>query len=158
MTGSQLMLHRGAQEITREALAAIEAPPPQKRWYPVAHFAVLQAVENTLRAAGFGIQTSRYGVSRDNHQFFGTLDLTTPVSTGVALSVGVRNSTNRTFPLGFCAGHRVTTMALDKSGYMLEHPRIPYAERYGVRTISRKDRREPESSETTRLTLFGAMI
>jgi hypothetical protein len=103
----ELVLHRGAREIDRAALAEIAAPIPSRRWYPVAHHAVLTAVEQTLTAAGFGIQTSRFGVSQDNHRFFGTLDLTTPVSTGVALSVGVRNSTDQTFPLGFCAGHRV---------------------------------------------------
>jgi len=39
-------------------------------------------------------------VSQDRHKFFGTLDLSTPVSDGVALAVGVRNSTDQTFPLG----------------------------------------------------------
>jgi hypothetical protein len=35
------------------------------------------------------------------------LDLGTPIATGVALAVGIRNSTDKTFPLGFCAGNRV---------------------------------------------------
>ena len=40
-------------------------------------------------------------------QFFATLDLAASIGTGVALSVGIRNSIDKTLPLGFCAGNRV---------------------------------------------------
>ena len=46
-------------------------------------------------------------MSADNARFFGTLDLATPVATGVSLAVGIRNSVDKSFPLGFCAGNRV---------------------------------------------------
>jgi hypothetical protein len=48
--------------------------------------------------------------SRDGKRFFGTLDLTTGLTAdrSVALAVGIRNSTDKSFPLGFCAGSRVT--------------------------------------------------
>jgi hypothetical protein len=68
---------------------------------------VLTAVESTLSSAGFEIETARYGVSQDLHRFFGTLDLTTAIDPNVGLAVGIRNSTDQTFPLAFCAGHRV---------------------------------------------------
>ena len=38
---------------------------------------------------------------------FATMDLTTPLADGVTLAVGVRNSIDKSLPLGFCAGSRV---------------------------------------------------
>ena len=38
---------------------------------------------------------------------FSTMDLSTPLADGVTLAVGVRNSSDKSFPLGFCAGSRV---------------------------------------------------
>jgi hypothetical protein len=158
MSQSQLCLHRGARPIERAILATIEAPPPQRRWFPVSHFAVLQAVENTLTAAGFGIQTSRYGISEDRHRFFGTLDLTTPVSTGVALVAGVRNSTDRTFPLGFCAGHRV--FVCDNLSFAAEllvkrkhtrHGSSRFGEAIGLAVSGLTEFREAESARIRRM-------
>ena len=40
-------------------------------------------------------------------RFFGTLDLATPISDGVSLAIGIRNSTDKSFPIGFCCGQRV---------------------------------------------------
>lgn len=107
MATSALVLHKGAVPVDEHALKKVLAPPPSGRWFPVSHSRVLDTVKSTLTDAGFEIQKLALGLSRDGHRFFGTLDLTTPVHTGVALAVGVRNSTDQTFPLGFCAGNRV---------------------------------------------------
>jgi hypothetical protein len=88
-------------------LAGIEPPAPTKTWFPVAHRAVLDSVESTLEGAGFQIRQSRLSLSHGDARFFGTLDLTTPIHEGVALAVGIRNSTDQSFPIGFCCGHRV---------------------------------------------------
>jgi len=50
---------------------------------------------------------SRLSVSHVGARFFGTLDLTTSVSEGVTLAVGIRNSNDQSFPIGFCCGQRV---------------------------------------------------
>lgn len=104
---SQLILHRGAQAVDREHLLSIKAPAPSGRWFPIAHGTVLRGVENVMEACGFEIENARYGCTPDGHRFFGTMTLKVPVVNGVQLAVGLRNSTNQTFPLGFCAGHRV---------------------------------------------------
>src|SRR5204862_226914 len=46
-------------------------------------------------------------VSRSQHQFFGTIDLDTAIVPGVSLAVGIRNSTDKSLPIAFCAGNRV---------------------------------------------------
>lgn len=104
-----LMLHAGGRLCEYDELAALPTPPPQGRWHPVSHARVLNAVTDTLVAAGYAVADRRLAVARGGHRFFATLVLRTPLaaSGGVALAVGVRNSTDKSFPLGFCAGHRV---------------------------------------------------
>lgn len=104
---SALVLHRGAKLVTENELLEFTAPPPQGRWYPVSHSRVLDTVRSTLTEAGYEIKNARLGVTPDGQRFFGTLDLGTPIQSGITLAVGIRNSTDKSFPLGFCAGNRV---------------------------------------------------
>lgn len=104
---SQLILHRGSRVVERAELDRVEAPPATDTWFPLRHSQVLSTVEQTLGDAGFAITRSQYGLSQDDSRFFGTLDLATAITEGVTLTVGVRNSTDKTFPIGMCAGSRV---------------------------------------------------
>jgi hypothetical protein len=103
------MLHKGGRLCSPDELKAVPTPPPEGRWHPVAHAAVLDTVATTLAGAGYAVKSQRLALARDGKRFFGTLDLTTPLTPEgtVALAVGVRNSTDKSFPLGFCAGSRV---------------------------------------------------
>ncbi len=107
MAQSSLVLHKGAVDVSREQLATFEAPPPEGRWFPLKHSTVVDSIGATLLAAGYQITREKFGVSRNGHRLFGTLDLATPLTSGVSLAVGIRNSTDKSFPLGFCAGNRV---------------------------------------------------
>lgn len=104
---SQLMLHAGGRLATAEELRACEAPRPEGRWHPVAHATVLDAVRETLVGAGYTVRAETYALARHDARFFGVLDLATRLAGGVSLSVGVRNSVDKSFPLGFAAGSRV---------------------------------------------------
>jgi len=104
---STLCLHRGARVVGREELDAVDAPAPTETWFPLRHSQVLDTVLATLSASAFQISNVQLSLSQDNARFFGTLDLTTAVASGTTLAVGVRNSVDKTFPLGFCAGCRV---------------------------------------------------
>lgn len=104
---SALVLHRGARQVTVDELHEVKAPAAVGRWFPLAHAAVLRRVKETLAEAGFEVRREALALSRLDARFFGVLDLGTPLSAGVSLSVGVRNSFDKSFPLGFCAGSRV---------------------------------------------------
>lgn len=97
--------------VTEDDLRLIPAPPPSGRWYPISHSAVLERVKTTLSEAGYFIAKSELSVSRNGQRFFGTLDLTTPLVEGISLVVGVRNSTDKSFPIGFVGGSRVFVCA-----------------------------------------------
>jgi len=97
----------GTMVIEPEELRLIPAPEPTKTWYPLRHSEVLDTVESILDQNGFRIAKRQVLVSQDQARMFATLDLTSHITPEVGLSVGVRNSSDKTFPLGFAAGNRV---------------------------------------------------
>lgn len=104
---SSLMLHAGGRPCSLDELRSVRTPPPEGRWHPVSHVRVLDTVKETLHGAGYQVRQEQYALARSDARFFGVLDLSTPLAEGVALSVGVRNSVDKSFPLGFAAGSRV---------------------------------------------------
>ena len=102
-----LNLHSGGHLVAYDELKAIPTPKAVGRWHPVGHAAVLDTVTSTLTGAGYTIKSQALAIARDGKRFFGTLDLSTPLSDGVTLAVGIRNSIDKSFPLGFAAGSRV---------------------------------------------------
>jgi hypothetical protein len=104
---STLIAHCGSRIVPREVIERVPVPPATKTWFPVGHAQVLDGVESRVQAAGFAIQKAQYALSQRDGQFFGTLDLRSGLADGVTLSVGIRNSIDKTLPLGFCAGSRV---------------------------------------------------
>lgn len=104
---SKLMLHAGGQLATIDEVRAVKVPPAEGRWHPTGHAKVLDGVTETLAGAGYAIKNQQLALARDGKRFFGVLDLDSPLGDGVGLTVGVRNSIDRSFPLGFAAGSRV---------------------------------------------------
>jgi hypothetical protein len=103
---SALVLHRGAREVSQEELATVPVPPATTTWFPISHGQVLSTTLDTLTQAGFEVTRSCLALSRDDARFFATMDLRTPLTSGVSLAVGIRNSIDKSLPIGFCAGHR----------------------------------------------------
>src|SRR4051794_5608751 len=97
MTSSTLCLHAGARPVSYEELATIEAPEPTATWFPIPHAAVLDAVVDTLTAADYRVERLQLALGRNDARFFATLDLRTAIGDGVALSVGVRNSVDKSY-------------------------------------------------------------
>lgn len=107
MAGSALCLHHGAREVTPQELEGVPAPPPTRTWFPLRHADVLGEVHTRLQASGFRVTRQKLALSRGEARFFGTLDLDSSIVEGVRLAVGVRNSTDKSLPIGFCCGERV---------------------------------------------------
>jgi hypothetical protein len=107
MAESNLVLHCGARPATVDEVMAHRAPPPEGRWFPVSHGRVLTIVKESLRESGFNVTKEQFGLSHEARRFFGVLDLEAKLADGVTLAVGVRNSVDKSFPIGFAAGNRV---------------------------------------------------
>jgi hypothetical protein len=106
-SSTSLVMHKGARLVTREQLAAVDTPEPTNTWFPVPHVEVYEAARTTLQGAGFEIERAQLALSRNDARFFATLDLRSSVADGVSLAVGVRNSIDKSLPIGFCGGNRV---------------------------------------------------
>lgn len=107
MADTTLVLHSGGRFVEREELKQFILPPATRTWRPISHVAVLETALQTLAEAGYQVSRTRLGVSHEDRRFFGTLDLAAPLAPGVSLAVGLRNSVDKSFPMGFCAGSRV---------------------------------------------------
>lgn len=103
---TQHTMHRGAVSVTRDQLQSIAAPPSTETWFPLKHSTVLDRTCETLDSAGFGIDSMQLSVARADARFFGTLRLTNRITPEVSLAVGIRNSNDQSFPIGFCVGER----------------------------------------------------
>ena len=115
---SPLILHCGAREVSRSELEAIDSPTPTDTWFPMKHSMVVDAVEGTLDRAGFSIVKSRLAVSHEGFRFFGILDLNSQIGLTETLSIGIRNSNDKSFPIGFCCGAR--TFVCDNLAFSAE--------------------------------------
>jgi hypothetical protein len=102
-----LVLHCGARHVERAELAKVPTPEATPTWFPVSHFTTVDTVEKSLNDSGFVVRSARYGLSRNDARMFATLDLEAPLADGVTLAVGIRNSIDKSLPLGFIAGSRV---------------------------------------------------
>jgi len=101
-----LIAHKNTAIVPREAVLAAPAPEFTPTWHPHSHGAVLNAVE--LSIAGHGMETVKqtFSMDKEGYNMFGVLELDKPYN-GANLTVGVRNSVNKAFSVGVCAGSRV---------------------------------------------------
>jgi hypothetical protein len=94
--------------VSYEELLMIEAPKPTKTWFPIKHSTVFDTVTEILTQRNYEIKKTQLAVSRNGQRMFGCLDLSRELVDGeVGLSVGIRNSVDKSLPLGFVAGSRV---------------------------------------------------
>jgi hypothetical protein len=102
-----LMLHRGSRLVDTTELAAVPTPPATETWFPLPHVTVLDSALTMLGDAGFQVSKTQLALSSNNARFFAVLDLNNGIADGVSLSVGIRNSIDKSLPIGFAAGTRV---------------------------------------------------
>src|SRR5262245_42015754 len=98
---SALCLHAGGKQVTIDDVRAVTVPAATATWAPVAHDRVLSHVRDTLDAAGYQVTRQQLALNRHGQQFFAVLDLARPIGgDGASLAIGIRNSIDRTFPMG----------------------------------------------------------
>lgn len=97
--------------IVNEAVVrAVKAPTPTETWHPFAHSVLLDELEFVKELSGRTIQSHRYELSKDGRKFFGVWTFNYfPHPTRVTqISLGFRNSIDKSISVGLCAGTYVT--------------------------------------------------
>lgn len=106
MEPSLLLAHCGTRKLSREELKAVPTPEGTPTHRPVPHFAIVEALAETLSFRHIGVVRDEYAVSSDGMKMFGVLDLETSFD-GCRFSIGIRNANDKSMRLALTVGYRV---------------------------------------------------
>ena len=101
-----LISHCGTDLIGRQDLLLLPTPEATETHKPIPHAALVGALVETLGFRRMGVHEDQYAVSPDGMRMFGVLALDIE-DNGVRISIGIRNSHDKSFALGITIGYRV---------------------------------------------------
>jgi hypothetical protein len=101
-----LNLHSGGELVPYEMLRQMETPPATPTHVPIEHFRLVDLVRSTLSMFGHEITAEHHAIDHDGNRYFGLLELRSPY-TGYTDTCGLRNSHDKTFPIGISWGSKV---------------------------------------------------
>lgn len=101
-----LIAHCGTELVGRQDLLLLPTPEATETHKPIPHAALVGAVIETLGFRKLGVVQDQYAVSPDGMRMFGVLALDIEEN-GVRVSIGLRNSHDKSFALGITIGYRV---------------------------------------------------
>lgn len=112
---SSLLLHCGANRVTEAEIRAVETPEPTETWHPIPHDFLIDTVQEHLWAGGLEVQDAEYGLFHNSKsgafgdRMFAVMTLVgaNAVMADWQLTVGLRNSHDKSFSAGFAVGSRV---------------------------------------------------
>jgi hypothetical protein len=103
---STLVAHCGARKVTRDELMMSPTPEATKTHQPLAHYQIVEVLEEALSFRYLKVVKDEYAVSQDGMKMFGVMDLNYEFS-GCRFSIGLRNSNDKSMRLALTAGYRV---------------------------------------------------
>lgn len=113
-----LMLHVNANPIDYDGLRQLETPEPTATHVPVPHFRFVDMVAHSLAYYGHEVVVQHHGVTEDGMRYFGLLSLRSPY-TGYEDTIGLRNSHDKSLPIGIAFGSRV--FVCDNMAFIADH-------------------------------------
>jgi len=113
-----LMLHVNAKPVEYDGLRELETPPATQTHVPIAHYRVVDLVRSTVAMYGHEIVGEHHGITEDGSRYFGLLSLRSTYG-NYEDTVGLRNSHDKSFPIGIAFGSRV--FVCDNMAFMADH-------------------------------------
>ena len=101
-----LIIHAGAQAVSYDDLRALTTPEGTDTHIPVPHHEIVELTRYTLGFYGHEIAEEHHAVTPDGARYFGILSLRSPYG-DYSDTVGLRNSHDKSFPIGIAFGSRV---------------------------------------------------
>src|SRR5262249_49603032 len=96
----------GAQPVSYDDLRALQTPAGTDTHVPVAHHEIVELMRYTLGFYGHEIAEENHAITEDGSRYFGMMTLRSPYGNYGDL-VGLRNSHDKSFPIGIAFGSRV---------------------------------------------------
>lgn len=108
MNKCNLILHCGAAEVPRKALALVPTPAPTETWRPIPHEEYVRQVEWELPRYGLDIVAEAHALTHDSSRYFGLIQVQNGCnSPDYSWVLGLRNSHDKTLTAGLVAGSQV---------------------------------------------------
>ena len=108
MNKCNLILHCGAAEVPRRALAYVPTPAATETWRPVPHEEFVSRVEWELPRYGLDIVNEAHALTHDGSRYFGLIQVQNGCnSPDYSWVLGLRNSSDKTLTAGLVAGSQV---------------------------------------------------
>ena len=113
-----LIIHAGAAAVTYDDLRTVVTPDGTDTHVPVAHSEIVELVRYTLGFYGHEIAEESHAVTPDGLRYFGLMSLRSPYG-DYSDTVGLRNTHDKSFPIGIAFGSRV--FVCDNLAFIGEH-------------------------------------
>ena len=104
-----LMLHAGGHVAGFEEVCAVPVPEKTASYQPVANRDLINLVQDrVVSVLDMGVRSAQYGLSQKGQQFFGVMGIDTGNDDkSSCLSIGLRNSYNKSISVGIASGRAV---------------------------------------------------
>ena len=102
-----IILHCGSEQVTREQVAAVPVPQSTRSYKPVPYAEAIDLMHlQAKQTLGLEVVSETYGLNVKGNQMFALMTLKTDREDS-GLSIGLRQSYNKTLPLGVAVGSQV---------------------------------------------------
>lgn len=101
-----LNLHAGGELIELPALEALPTPPATETHHPLPHIELVRMVKFALQFYGHEVVDEAHAIDKDGMRYFGLLSLRSEYG-DYTDTVGLRNSSDKSFPIGISIGAKV---------------------------------------------------
>jgi len=113
-----LTLHAGARAVSYDELRASPTPTPTDSHLPVPHHEIVELARYTLGFYGHEIAEEHHALMPDGMRYFGLMTLRSAYGSYTDV-IGLRNSHDKSFPIGIAFGSRV--FVCDNTAFSGEH-------------------------------------
>ena len=100
------MLHTGGEEVPYTDLKTLALPEATRSHVPIAHSDVVDMVKYALGFFGHEVTEEHHAIAHEGQRYFGLLQLQSAYG-DYTDTVGLRNSHDKTFPVGIAFGSQV---------------------------------------------------
>lgn len=101
-----MMLHCGSEQVTRAMVEAVPVPARTQSWNPVPYGDAINFLHEQVSYLGLETESESYGLNKAGDQMFGLITLKTDREDN-GLSIGLRQSYNKSLALGVAVGAQV---------------------------------------------------
>jgi hypothetical protein len=104
-----LLIHKGGEYCSLDDLRDIPLPQETRTYKPVSHYDLAKNLAEVSGGLlrGYQLDKAQYGLARDGNQMFGVHTYRNGISSSMGLSIGFRNSYDKSMSVGIAIGASV---------------------------------------------------